>query len=104
MPWGPHVMANGKRISTDNVLIIKANQHYGKIFKGSGHDEPLHDIINKKGTFHYFNRGKYVTGTWSKGKVDQPFTFTLPSGKPFKMAPGQTFVELPDDKAKIRID
>jgi len=104
MPWGPHVMANGKRISTDNVLIIKANQHYGKIFKGSGHDEPLHDIINKKGTFHYFNRGKYVTGTWSKGKVEQPFTFTLPNGKPFKMAPGQTFVELPDDKAKIRID
>ncbi len=103
MPWGPHVMADGTRISTDNVLIIKAKQHYGKIFKGSGHEEPLHDIINTKGTFHYFNRGRYVTGTWSKAKVADRFEFTLPDGSPFKMAPGQTFVELPDTKAKIRI-
>ena len=56
-----------------------------------------------KGTFYYFNRGRYVTGTWSKGKVDEPFTFTLADGSPFKMAPGQTFVELPDTKAKLRI-
>ncbi|MET1008380.1 MAG: DUF3048 C-terminal domain-containing protein, partial [Propionibacteriaceae bacterium] len=87
----------------DNVLVIKAKQHYGKIFKGKGHDEPLHDIINAKGDFYYFNRGQYVTGTWAKGKVAEPFTFTLADGKPFKMAPGQTFVELPNTKAKIRI-
>ncbi|HEY5821722.1 MAG TPA: DUF3048 domain-containing protein [Propionibacteriaceae bacterium] len=103
MPWGPHVLADGKRVSTDNVLIIKAKQSYGKIFKGSGHDEPLHDIINSKGTFHYAHRGRYVTGTWTKGKVTAPFAFTLADGTPFKMAPGQTFVELPDTKAKIRI-
>ena len=103
MPWGPHVMADGTRISVDNVLVIKAKQHFGKIYKGSGHDEPLHDIINATGTFFYFNRGRYVTGTWSKGKVAEPFQFTLAGGKPFKMAPGQTFVELPDTAAKIRI-
>ena len=103
MPWGPHVMADGTRISTDNVLVIKAKSHYGKIFRGGGHDEPLHDIIKKKGKFYYFNRGRYVTGTWSKGKVTEPFEFTLADGSPFKMAQGQTFVELPDDGAKIRI-
>ena len=68
MPWGPHVMADGAQVATDNVLVIKAKQHYGKIFRGRGHDEPLHDIINTKGTFFYFNRGRYVTGTWRKGK------------------------------------
>jgi hypothetical protein len=104
LPWGPHLLADGSRVSTDNVLMIKAKQHYGKIFRGRGHDEPLHDIINTKGTFFYFNRGRYVTGTWSKGKVEQPFQFTLADGKPFKMAPGQTFVELPDTKAKIRVE
>jgi hypothetical protein len=104
MPWGPHVMADGAQVAPDNVLVIKAKQHYGKIFRGRGHDEPLHDIINTKGTFFYFNRGRYVTGTWSKGKVEQPFQFTLADGKPFKMAPGQTFVELPDTKAKIRVE
>jgi hypothetical protein len=103
MPWGPHVLADGTQVSTDNVLVIKAKQHYGKIFHGVGHEEPLHDIINAEGTFYYFNRGRYVTGTWRKGKMAEPFQFTLADGNPFKMAPGQTFVELPDTRAKIRI-
>jgi hypothetical protein len=103
MPWGPHVLADGTRVSTDNVLVIKAKQHYGKIYKGVGHDEPLHDIIKKSGRFYYFNRGRYVTGTWSKGTIDELFVFTLSDGTPFKMAPGQTFVELPNTKAKLRI-
>ena len=104
MPWGPHVLADGSRVSTDNVLVIKAKQHYGKIFDGIGHEEPLHDIINARGKFYYFNRGRYVTGTWRKGKVQEPFEFTLKNGSPLKMAPGQTFVELPDVGAKLRIE
>jgi hypothetical protein len=103
MPWGPHVMANGTRIAVDNVLIIKARQHYGKIFPGHGGAEPLHDIIDKSGVFYYFNRGKYVTGTWHKAGVATPFRFTLADGSTFAMAAGKTFVELPDTKAKIRI-
>jgi hypothetical protein len=97
------VLADGTRVSTDNVLVIKAKQRYGKIFRGRGHDEPLHDIIEAEGTFYYFNRGRYVQGTWRKGKVAEPFEFTLEGGAPFKMAPGRTFVELPDARAKIRI-
>lgn len=103
MPWGPHVLADGKRVSTDNVLVIKAHQHFGKIFSGVGHDEPLHDIIDAKGKFCYFHRGRYVTGTWQKAGVTAPFTFTLKDGQPLLMAPGRTFVELPDTKAKLRI-
>jgi hypothetical protein len=103
MPWGPHVLANGRRVSIDNVLVIKAKQRYGKIFRGSGHDEPLHDIINARGKFYYFNRGRYVIGTWRKGKVQESFEFTLNDGSPLKMAPGQTFVELPNVGAKLRI-
>ncbi len=45
-----------------------------------------------------------MSGTWRKGKVAEPFEFTLAGGSPFKMAPGQTFVELPDTHAKIRIE
>jgi hypothetical protein len=103
MPWGPHVLADGSRVSTDNVLVIKARQHYGKIFRGRGRDEPLHDIINADGKFYYFNRGRYVVGTWRKGEVQEPFDFTLRDGSPLKMAPGQTFVELPNEGAKLRI-
>ena len=96
MPWGPHVLADGKRVSTDNVLVIKAHQHYE-------HHEPLHDVIDTKGTFLYFHGGRYVTGTWRKAGVAEPFTFALTNGEPLKMAAGQTFVELPDTKAKLRI-
>jgi hypothetical protein len=91
-------------VSTDNVLVIKAKQHYGKIFRGGGHDEPLHDIINARGKFYYFNRGRYVIGTWRKGKVQEPFEFTLKDGSPLKMAPGRTFVELPNVGANLRIE
>jgi hypothetical protein len=103
MPWGPHVLANGTQVSTDNVLVIKAKQHYGKIFRGGGPDDPLHDIIKARGKFYYFNRGRYVTGIWRKRKVQEPFKFTLKDGSPLKMAPGQTFVELPNLSAKLRI-
>lgn len=102
MPWGPHVLADGTRVSCDNVLVIKARQRYGKIFRGVGHAEPLHDIINASGTFYYLHRGRRVTGTWRKGAVAEPFTFTLADGSALKMAPGQTFVELPDLKAEVR--
>ena len=104
MPWGPHVLADGTRVSTDNVLVVKAKQHYGKLFHGKGNDEPLQDIISAAGTFYYFSGGRYVTGTWRKGTVTERFEFTLADGSPFKMAPGQTFVELPDTAARIRVE
>ncbi|MGI3783710.1 MAG: DUF3048 domain-containing protein [Janthinobacterium lividum] len=96
MPWGPHVLADGKRVSTDNVLVIKAHQHFA-------HHEPMQDIIDKKGTFHYFHGGRYVTGTWRKAGIAEPFSFALTNGQPLAMAPGQTFVELPDTKARLKI-
>ena len=103
MPWGPHTLANGKRVAPVNVLIIRAKQHYDKIYTGSGHDEPIHDIIDTSGPFHYFHGGRYVTGTWQKGSISEPFSFALDDGSPLVMAPGQTYVELPNKKAKIVI-
>jgi hypothetical protein len=103
MPWGKHVLADGARVATDNVLVIRAKQRYAKIYSGSGHDEPIHDIVRADGTFYYFHGGKYVTGTWTKGAVDDLFQFTLTDGRPLKMAPGQTYVELPRYHAKVRI-
>jgi hypothetical protein len=35
--------------------------------------------------------------------VQESFEFTLNDGSPLKMAPGQTFVELPNVGAKLRI-
>jgi hypothetical protein len=110
MPWGKHVMADGTRIACDNVLVIKAKQVFGKIYssgriKTSGpyHMEPIHQIIDAEGTFYYAHGGKYVTGRWSKGAVNEVFQFTLADGSPLKMAPGKTWVELPNTTAKISV-
>jgi hypothetical protein len=103
MPWGKHVLANGTRVSTDNILVIRAKQRYTKIYHGPGGPEPVHGIIGTKGSFYYFHGGKYVTGTWAKGAVNALFTFTCADGSPLKMAPGQTYVELPQYNAKIGI-
>jgi hypothetical protein len=103
MPWGRHVLADGTRVATDNVLVIRARQRYAKIYTGSGQKEPIHDIIRATGTFYYGHGGKYVTGTWTKGAIDQPFQFLLTDGEPLKMARGQTYVELPSDDANVRI-
>jgi hypothetical protein len=35
--------------------------------------------------------------------VDDRFAFTVSDGSPLRMAPGQTFVELPQKTAKVRI-
>ncbi|MGI8458857.1 MAG: DUF3048 C-terminal domain-containing protein, partial [Propionibacteriaceae bacterium] len=103
MPWGPHVLADGTRVSVDNVLIIKARQHFGKIFAGGGHDEPLQDVIDAEGAFSYAHGGHAVAGRWRKGKPAEPFTFTLADGTPLRVAPGRTFVELPDTGAVVHI-
>ena len=103
MPWGPHVLANGSRVSTDNILVVRAQQRYAKLYAGSGHDEPIHEIIDATGTFYYFHGGRSVSGTWAKGANDQPFDFTLTNGQPLKMAPGQTYVELPSADARVQI-
>ncbi len=103
MPWGPHVLADGTRVAPDNVLIIRANQHYAKLYSGSGHDEPIHDIIRAQGTFLYAHGGMCVTGIWTKAAAGRLFHFTLAGGRPLKMAPGQTYVELPNLHAPVRV-
>ena len=103
MPWGKHVLANGTRVATDNVLVILATQKYSKIYRGPGGVEPVHGLINDKGRFFYAHGGTFVTGTWSKGAIDALFTFTLDDGSPLAMAPGQTYVELARTGAKVRI-
>lgn len=100
-PWGKHVLKNGDRVTANNVMIIGAKtteghiDHAGKVTAGGSHAEPIYYIINGTGSFSYAAKGKYVSGTWTKGAVNEPFVFTLSDGSPLRMAPGRTFVEVP---------
>ena len=100
-PWGPHVLLDGKRVVTDNVLVVRAKWKMDKIFHGGGEVDPVVNIINATGTFYYAHGGTYVKGHWSKGAVNELFNFTLDDGTPLKIAPGRTFIELPQVDAKV---
>jgi hypothetical protein len=102
-PWGKHVLIDGKRVTTDNVLVVRAKWKMDKIFAGGGAKDPVVSIVNGKGTFYYCHQGKYVTGTWTKGAVNELFQFTLADGSPLKVAPGRTFFEIPQIDAKVKI-
>ena len=54
MPWGKHVMADGTRISCDNVLVIKAKHIFGRIHP-SGRINGWKTILNTL-TIHYGDR------------------------------------------------
>lgn len=107
MPWGPHLLAGNKRVTTENIMVILGpivRGHIsvdGTISKGGEHPEPIYHVINGTGKFYYAHAGSYVTGTWKKGAVNEVFEFTLDDGTPLKMAPGRTFVEMPDEGVKV---
>lgn len=102
-PWGKHVLADGERVRTDSVLVVRARWTMDKIYAGGGAPDPVVEIIKRRGSFSYAHAGRYVTGTWTKGAVDELFQFTLADGSPLKVAPGRTFLELPQVDAKVRI-
>ena len=85
------------------MLVIKAKQHYGKIFRGGGHDEPLHDIIKARGKFYYFNRGRYVIGTGARGRCKSRSNSPSRTAVRSRWRPGRPFIELPNVGAKLRI-
>ena len=103
MPWGPHVLANGTRVSAKNVLIIKVGSKVGKIGRGGGAPVPLLALNRGKGSFVAVSGGKQVKGIWTKGTENQPFRFTTAGGKPLRLAPGNTWVELPGLGARVSV-
>ena len=102
-PFGKHILLDGHRVSTDNVLVVRAKWKMDKIYAGGGAPDPVVDIINGHGTFYYLHGGSYVKGTWTKAAITDLFQFTLEDGTPLTIAPGRTFMELPQINARVRI-
>ncbi|HEY3338744.1 MAG TPA: DUF3048 domain-containing protein [Propionicimonas sp.] len=102
-PNGAHVLLDGHRVTTDNVLVVRAKWKMDKIYAGGGAPDPVVDIIDGHGTFYYLHKGRYVKGTWTKAAITDLFQFTLDDGSPLKVAPGRTFMELPQINARVHI-
>ncbi|MCW5954236.1 MAG: DUF3048 domain-containing protein, partial [Propionibacteriaceae bacterium] len=101
--WYDWKVRKGNQVAAPNVLIVHCKWKMGVLDGYSGHKEPIYSIVDGSDKFLYFHDGKYVTGTWKKGKATDLFEFTLDDGSPLKMAPGRVWVEMPNTGDEVAI-
>ncbi|MEV0787897.1 DUF3048 domain-containing protein [Kribbella sp. NPDC050459] len=89
--WSPHVIENAGQVAADNVVVLTAQRDTS--FAKAKPAMTILDVFDASGTLKLFTGGKVVTGRWSKGAVNEPFTFTTTDGKPLLLTPGTTWVE-----------
>ncbi len=95
-PWGPHVTADGTRISATNVLVLQVDTVTEKLAAGDGAPVPVLQLIDASGRLTAFADGRSVSGRWSKAGINDPFVLTSRDGAPLVLAPGTTWVEMPE--------
>jgi hypothetical protein len=89
--WSAHLLDEGGRVSADNVIVLRTKRDFG--FADAKASMTILDVINASGSLKLFTGDKVVSGRWSKGDVNEPFTFTAEDGSPLLLAPGTTWVE-----------
>lgn len=100
-PRGAHTLVDGTQVSAVNVLVLEVPSETGKIGEGAGAPVPILQLIDNSGSFVALAGGNSVTGTWAKGGVYEPFELRTDSGEALKLAPGNTWVELPAPSAGV---
>ena len=87
----PHVLADGKQVSTENVVVMWLDYVPSRIDSRS-------PAGNSTGTnaAMVFTGGRLIGGTWSRSNRLDPFVLTDTEGAPILLTPGRTFVELPN--------
>jgi hypothetical protein len=89
----PHVDAAGAPVAPKNVLIQLVTYHDTGYRDRSNTMVPEADLIGE-GEAWLLTDGKVVKGRWKKAAAGELTQFTGPGG-PFKLTPGQTWLELP---------
>lgn len=90
----PHVDAAGTEVAPRNVIVQFVTYHDTGQVDQSGTAVPEADFIGE-GEAWILTDGLLVKGTWSRPDAATPTTYTDAAGKPVKLTPGQTWVELP---------
>lgn len=102
-PWGPHVTTDGTQVGAVNVLILEVESETRRIGEGSGAPVPVLDLVDASGSFLTLSGGRSVTGTWSKGGVNERFQLRTDGGDDLLLSPGNTWVELPAPSAELTV-
>jgi hypothetical protein len=86
-----HVLADGSRVTTDNVVVVWLDYY-------SSSTDPRSPDGRSTGTgeVSVFTGGRVVNGTWSRADRLDPFSFVDDKGEPIMLKPGRTFIMLPN--------
>lgn len=87
----PHILTDGKQVSTDNVVIAFLD------YDPSHNDGRAPDgTTTGTNPALVFTGGRLINATWARADRLNPFAFTDASGAPILLTPGRTFIELPN--------
>jgi hypothetical protein len=87
----PHTLADGSRVSTNNVVVL-ANEYRPTSFNAISPEA----ISVGTGLAYVFTGGKVQEGTWTRADRTSPIDLRTPDGAVIALTPGRTWVEMAD--------
>lgn len=87
------VSADGSRLAADNVLILRVR------VRDAGYRDPIgnpvpESVFTGTGQAVLLTDGRQSTGTWSKPGITDPVVLNGADGRPLRLRPGRTWIEL----------
>jgi len=88
-----HRTAAGKRISARNVIVMSIDSRVGGPTDKAGNTTPQLRFVGA-GSAVLLRDGRRFEGRWARASLTQPTRFTDHRGRPFVLAPGNTWIEV----------
>jgi hypothetical protein len=93
----PFVMASGQQIAPTNVVVMFVQ------YKGGAGNLGAEASLVGQGDVWVFADGKLVKGQWIRTDRSKPAELHDAAGKPIRLVPGATWVELPDVSYQVGV-
>jgi hypothetical protein len=87
------VLADGSRISANNVVVMSVAIGPTGIFDTAGNEDP-YVIVTGSGPVSVLRNGQVITGTWNRPAIGDTMKLTDSSGAVIPLQPGRTWIEL----------
>jgi len=81
------------QISTDTLVVIKADKYWASSSSGAGSAVPALDTVGR-GTAYVFYEGKVVEGTWERDSAQERFELALEDGTPITIPAGRLWINV----------
>jgi hypothetical protein len=89
----PHLLANGQRVRTTNVVVLRVKVTHSGITDAAGNEDPF-VLAYGSGAAEVFRNGVVEHGRWSRPSVPDAYKFTSTAGGALTLSPGPAWIEL----------